>query len=214
MAAASCRIDYRKADFFNAVQWAVGLELFLLINDPWRVFFTTDHPNGAPFTAYPDLFALLMDREVRAQWIETLPAEAMAVTTLASITREYTLDRDRDDDPRGAGQAAGPGRSRPSRRRRRAPMSRSTAPAGSRGRCSATRRWCCKDGDARRARRRPVTRYRFGRALHGRAGVRRRDATRLGRILRPASTASRTLLRVPEARARRGRTFETVACRD
>jgi formylmethanofuran dehydrogenase subunit A len=82
---------YRKTDFFNAVQWAAGLELFLLINDPWRVFFTTDHPNGAPFTAYPDLLALLMDRSVRAQQIETLPKEAMEVSTLASITREYTL---------------------------------------------------------------------------------------------------------------------------
>jgi formylmethanofuran dehydrogenase subunit A len=82
---------YRKTDFFNAVQWAAGLELFLLVNDPWRVFFTTDHPNGAPFTAYPDLLALLMDRSVRAQHMETLPKEALEVTTLASITREYTL---------------------------------------------------------------------------------------------------------------------------
>jgi formylmethanofuran dehydrogenase subunit A len=82
---------YRKTDFYNAVQWAAGLELFLLINDPWRVFFTTDHPNGAPFTAYPDLLALLMDRSLRAQHIESLPKDAMQVTTLPSITREYTL---------------------------------------------------------------------------------------------------------------------------
>jgi formylmethanofuran dehydrogenase subunit A len=83
---------YRATDFYNAVQWAVGLELFLLIEDPWRVFFTTDHPNGAPFTAYPDIFALLMDRELRAQWIASLPPAAMEVSTLASIRREYTLD--------------------------------------------------------------------------------------------------------------------------
>ena len=82
---------YRKTDFYNAVQWAAGLELFLLINDPWRVFFTTDHPNGAPFTAYPDLLALLMDRSLRARHIESLPKDAMEVTTLASITREYSL---------------------------------------------------------------------------------------------------------------------------
>jgi formylmethanofuran dehydrogenase subunit A len=83
--------NYRADDFHNAVQWAAGLELFLLIDDPWRVFFTTDHPNGAPFTAYPDIFALLMDRELRAQRIATLPPEAMAVTTLPAITREYSL---------------------------------------------------------------------------------------------------------------------------
>jgi len=83
--------DYRRRDFYNALQWAVGLELFLLINDPWRVFFTTDHPNGAPFTSYPDIFALLMSRDLRAKWIAELPPESMAVTTLPLITREYSF---------------------------------------------------------------------------------------------------------------------------
>ena len=81
---------YRRTDFYNAVQWAAGLELFLLIDDPWRVLLTTDHPNGAPFTSYPDLLALLMDRDLRAEWIATLPAEAMAVTALPGIAREYS----------------------------------------------------------------------------------------------------------------------------
>jgi formylmethanofuran dehydrogenase subunit A len=83
--------NYRADDFYNAVQWAIGLELFLLIDDPWRVFFTTDHPNGAPFTTYPDLFALLMDREARARQIAALPPAAMELTTLPSIAREYSL---------------------------------------------------------------------------------------------------------------------------
>jgi formylmethanofuran dehydrogenase subunit A len=83
--------DYRADDFYNAIQWAVGLELFLLIDDPWRVFFTTDHPNGAPFTTYPEILALLMDRDMRAEWISKLPPEAMALTTLPAIAREYTL---------------------------------------------------------------------------------------------------------------------------
>jgi formylmethanofuran dehydrogenase subunit A len=83
--------DYRPGDFYNAMQWAIGLELFLLITDPWRVFFTTDHPNGAPFTTYPDILALLMHRDLRAEWIAKLPPQAMAMTTLPSIAREYTL---------------------------------------------------------------------------------------------------------------------------
>jgi formylmethanofuran dehydrogenase subunit A len=83
---------YRANDFYNAVQWAVGLELFLLIDDQARVFFTTDHPNGAPFTTYPDILALLLSRDLRAQWIATLPAAAMEVTTLPSIAREYSLN--------------------------------------------------------------------------------------------------------------------------
>ncbi len=35
-------VPYRyKQDYYGSLQWAVGLELFLLIADPWRVFFTT-----------------------------------------------------------------------------------------------------------------------------------------------------------------------------
>jgi formylmethanofuran dehydrogenase subunit A len=82
---------YRK-DFYGSVQWAVGLELFLLITDPWRVFFTTDHPNGAPFTAYPELFELLMSRDAREEAAAALPKAALALSTLSSITREYTFE--------------------------------------------------------------------------------------------------------------------------
>ena len=55
---------YRDRNFVNALQWAIGLELFLLVEDPWRIFLTTDHPNGAPFTIYPQLIRLLMDRSL------------------------------------------------------------------------------------------------------------------------------------------------------
>jgi formylmethanofuran dehydrogenase subunit A len=83
--------SYRVSDFFNAVQWAAGLELFLLTNDPMRVFFTTDHPNGAPFTTYPEVFALLMSADKRAQWLSRLPQDVLELTNLPSIRREYTL---------------------------------------------------------------------------------------------------------------------------
>ena len=82
---------YRQ-DFYGTVQWAVGLELFLLIDDPWRVFFTTDHPNGAPFTVYPQLFELLMNRDARNEMASGLSGGAMALSTLSSIAREYTLE--------------------------------------------------------------------------------------------------------------------------
>jgi formylmethanofuran dehydrogenase subunit A len=84
--------EYRRSDFYNAVQWACGLELFLLIEDSWRVFFTTDHPNGAPFTTYPDLLALLMSRDLRAEWLAEMPRSVADMTNLASISREYTLE--------------------------------------------------------------------------------------------------------------------------
>ena len=58
-------IVYGEKEFTSALQWAIGLELFLLIDDPWQVYFTTDHPNGAPFTRYPEILHLLMDADER-----------------------------------------------------------------------------------------------------------------------------------------------------
>jgi formylmethanofuran dehydrogenase subunit A len=82
---------YRHRNFVNALQWAIGLELFLLVDDPWRVFFTTDHPNGAPFTAYPELFRLLMDREYRTEWLTRIHPAAAEVSLLRHLEREYDL---------------------------------------------------------------------------------------------------------------------------
>jgi formylmethanofuran dehydrogenase subunit A len=62
-----------------------------MIDDPWRVFFTTDHPNGAPFTTYPDLFALLMSRDLRTEWLDALPPGVRKRSALADLSREYTL---------------------------------------------------------------------------------------------------------------------------
>ncbi|KAA0589119.1 formylmethanofuran dehydrogenase subunit A [Azospirillum lipoferum] len=82
---------YRDKSYVNALQWAIGLELFLLLDDPWRVFLTTDHPNGAPFTFYPELIRLLMDRDYRLAKLAEIHPDAPANTTLGSIAREYTL---------------------------------------------------------------------------------------------------------------------------
>jgi formylmethanofuran dehydrogenase subunit A len=82
---------YRDQNFVNALQWAIGLEIFLLVDDPWRVFLTTDHPNGAPFTGYPHLVRLLMDRGFRNDRLAQIHPDAAAASTLGSIQREYSL---------------------------------------------------------------------------------------------------------------------------
>jgi formylmethanofuran dehydrogenase subunit A len=82
---------YRDKNFVNALQWAIGLELFLQADDPWRVFLTTDHPNGAPFTSYPHLIRLLMDRSFRNDMLATINPDAAAASILGSLTREYSL---------------------------------------------------------------------------------------------------------------------------
>lgn len=83
---------YSPRQLVNAVQWCVGLELMLLIRDPWRVFLTTDHPNAGPFVAYPMIVRLLMDREFRREWLEKLNPRVRRFTTLHELDREYTLD--------------------------------------------------------------------------------------------------------------------------
>ena len=83
---------YRDKNFVNALQWCIGLEIFLLADDPWRIFLTTDHPNGAPFTMYPHLIKLLMDRSFRNDMLSTLHKGAQAASILSSIDREYTLE--------------------------------------------------------------------------------------------------------------------------
>jgi len=82
---------YSDHHLVNAVQWAVGLELLLLIDDPWRVFLTTDHPNGGGFWRYPEILRLLMDVEFRKGEVKKLPPEAQNRIVLADIDRQYTV---------------------------------------------------------------------------------------------------------------------------
>jgi formylmethanofuran dehydrogenase subunit A len=82
---------YKGSNLVNAVQWAVGLELLLLVNDPWRIFLTTDHPNGACFWRYPEIIHLLMHPDVRRERVNALPAKAAERTVLGDLDRAYTL---------------------------------------------------------------------------------------------------------------------------
>jgi formylmethanofuran dehydrogenase subunit A len=82
---------YREQSYVNALQWIIGLEIFLLVDDPWRVSMTTDHPNGGPFTSYPHLIRLLMDKPFRDAQIDQLHPEAKVASALPELTREFSL---------------------------------------------------------------------------------------------------------------------------
>lgn len=84
-------MKYKDKSFVNALQWAIGLELFMMVDDPWRLFLTTDHPNGGPFTTYPHLIRLLMDRGFRNDMLQKIHPGAQAATILGSLKREYSL---------------------------------------------------------------------------------------------------------------------------
>jgi formylmethanofuran dehydrogenase subunit A len=84
--------EYRDKNRVHAVQWAAGLELFLLAGDPWRVVMSTDHPNGGSFRSYPRLIRLLMDRAFRDEQLKQLPEGALQGSALADgLEREYSL---------------------------------------------------------------------------------------------------------------------------
>ena len=77
----------------NAVQWAIGLELALLTKNPWQVFMTTDHPNGGPFTSYPQIFRWLMDKKSRDDvLLNQCSKRAAEKTQLKDIDRNLTLN--------------------------------------------------------------------------------------------------------------------------
>ena len=84
--------EYRDAAAVAARQWVVGLELFLLSEDPWRVVLSTDHPNGGTFTSYPELIRLLMDSAYRNERLKGVNQKLLAGSALADgASREYTL---------------------------------------------------------------------------------------------------------------------------
>jgi formylmethanofuran dehydrogenase subunit A len=84
---------YKDKAAVSALQWAIGLELFLLSQDPWRVVLSTDHPNGGSFLSYPALIQLLMDRSVRDERLKGVNPKLLAGSPLADgLSREYTLN--------------------------------------------------------------------------------------------------------------------------
>ena len=84
--------EYKDRNPVAALQWAIGLELFLLSADPWRVVLSTDHPNGGSFMSYPALIHLLMDRSHRDEQLRRVEGRLLAGSALADgLSREYTL---------------------------------------------------------------------------------------------------------------------------
>ena len=84
-------IEYKDKNLVHAVQWATGLEWFLRVDNPWQVALSTDHPNGAAFTAYPELMALLADSTYRDECLARLPEAVRERTGLREISRSYSL---------------------------------------------------------------------------------------------------------------------------
>jgi formylmethanofuran dehydrogenase subunit A len=83
--------SYQEHVYTHALQWAIGLELFLLSDDPWRMVLSTDHPNGGSFMSYPKLIRLLMDKAYRDEQARAVNPKAIGNTQLLDLDREFTL---------------------------------------------------------------------------------------------------------------------------
>jgi formylmethanofuran dehydrogenase subunit A len=84
-------IEYRNRNFVHSLQWAIGLEWFLLVENPWQIVLTTDHPNGGSFWTYPQIIRLLMDRSYREEIVATVNPKILQHSALADLPREYSL---------------------------------------------------------------------------------------------------------------------------
>lgn len=84
-------VVYKRKNFVNTTQWAIGLELALLVKDPWRIYMTTDHPNAGPFTAYPRVISWLMSKKARENTMKRLNQGAVKKSNLPSLDREYSF---------------------------------------------------------------------------------------------------------------------------
>ncbi len=82
---------YSRANPVHSVQWAVGLELALLIENPFQVYLSTDHPNAGPFIRYPKIISWLMSKKAREKEIQELHPAIGKRATIMSIDREYSL---------------------------------------------------------------------------------------------------------------------------
>ena len=83
-------IVYLPKNPVHALQWAIGLELGLLI-DSDKVVISTDWPNGGPFTEYPYIMAMLMSKRMREKELERVSPYVQKASSLPAIDTEKTL---------------------------------------------------------------------------------------------------------------------------
>ncbi|HWQ18824.1 MAG TPA: formylmethanofuran dehydrogenase subunit A [Methanotrichaceae archaeon] len=82
---------YLKSSPISSIQWAMGLELLLLVNDPWKTIMTTDHPNGGIFTQYPQVITWLMSKKARDDTARECHKWAYERSSLGGVDREMGL---------------------------------------------------------------------------------------------------------------------------
>ena len=188
-------IEYKNTSLIHAWQWAIGLEWYLLVEDPWRVVMTTDHPNGGSFLAYPQIIRLLMDRTYRQDVFKTVPAAVREQSPPQGPGPGVLLVGDRDHHPCRPGpdpRLEEQGTSRPWRRCRRHHLHARCRIARRCSNCRATSSRAAGSSSSRER----FARMSYGKTLHRGARLRPRrgagyPAMVRGLVLDPVAELSR-----------------------
>ncbi len=85
------KLTYSKDDPISPLLWATGLELALLIHDPWKLCLTSNSPSGGLFSRYPEIISWLMNREEREKILKESEPLLQKKSSIASLDREYDL---------------------------------------------------------------------------------------------------------------------------
>lgn len=85
---------YSGRNSVHSVQWAIGLEMFLMVDNPWQIMLTTDSPNAGPFIRYPRVISWLMSNKRRTEMIENGEVHKAVgrKSVLATLDREYDFN--------------------------------------------------------------------------------------------------------------------------
>jgi len=85
---------YSGRNTVHSVQWAIGLEMFLMVENPWQVMLTTDSPNAGPFIRYPRVISWLMSSKRRMEMIENgeVHKAVLRKSSIATLDREYDFN--------------------------------------------------------------------------------------------------------------------------
>ncbi len=82
---------FKKSSRVNAVQWGIGLEIALLVDDPWRVIPSTDHPNAGTFINYPWIAAWLMSQKARETVLKDIRKSAQKRMIIPTLDSEWSM---------------------------------------------------------------------------------------------------------------------------
>lgn len=88
---AAAEYAFKKNRYLDSILWITGMEFFLYIEDLSRASLSMDFPSGGGIGSYPSVIACLMDKNKRDAVLNSLDPEAVAVSSLGSLEREYTL---------------------------------------------------------------------------------------------------------------------------